>query len=116
MGRRTVPVEMHQILAQQELDQEYMADMAKTLVKLQAKVEDLGQHNLCFESSLVERIDAAKNYAIKTSGGMVNETSKATIEGIRWEIWDKEKLTGHLVGKDTDNPSPGTVGKQVRRA
>ena len=78
--------------------------MAKTIMKLQAKLEAITRDNLRFDADVLKLIEEGRTFALNSAKAMEDESGECVICGIEAEITIKERFARHLVGKDPKNP------------
>ena len=91
---------LRQLEAQREIDREHLAEMAKMMASLQAKVDALTRDNLRFETNILKRVDKGKAFVMKSAKVLVDDSCHRIITGIEVEFAESARLKRHLLGKD----------------
>ena len=91
---------LRQLEAQREIDREHLAEMAKMMAGLQAKIDALTRDNLRFETDLLKRMEKGKAFVMKSAKVLVDDSYHRIISGIEAEFAESARLKRHLLGKD----------------
>ena len=93
------PDKLRQLEAQREIDREHLAEMARMMANLQAKVDALTRDNSRFEIDILKRVDEGKTFAMKSAKTLVDDSYHKIINEIEAEFAESARLKGHLLGK-----------------